>query len=127
VRISATDWMPGGWDLEQAVRFCRWLRAEGVDLVDCSSGGIVPLSAIPAEPGYQVPFAERVRQDAGVPTGAVGRITEPAFAEQVLRDGRADLVLLGREFLRQPYWGLRAAEALGAAPRWPRPYAWTVG
>jgi 2,4-dienoyl-CoA reductase-like NADH-dependent reductase (Old Yellow Enzyme family) len=127
VRISATDWARGGWDIEQAVVFCRALRAAGVDLVDCSSGGLVPGQQVPLGPGYQVPFAERVRREAGVATGAVGLITEPEMAQEIIQDGRADLILLGREFLREPYWPLRAAAELGAPSPWPRQYAWTVG
>lgn len=127
VRISATDWMPGGWDMEQAVVFCRELRRLGVDLVDCSSGGLVPQQQVPIGPGYQVPFAERIRREAGVPTAAVGMITEPAMAAEIVRDERADLVLLGREFLREPYWPIRAAGELGHPVPWPPQYAWAVG
>lgn len=115
VRLSCTDWVPGGWDLDQSVELARRLRTEGVDLIDCSSGGAVPDAKIPAGPGYQVPFAERIRREAGVPTAAVGALTEPAQADEIIRRGRADLVLLGREFLRDPYWPLRAARSLGQA------------
>jgi 2,4-dienoyl-CoA reductase-like NADH-dependent reductase (Old Yellow Enzyme family) len=115
VRISATDWAEGGWTADESVRFCRLLREEaGVDLVDVSSGGLVPRQQIPLGPGYQVPFAERVRKEAGVPTGAVGLITEPEQAEAILQDGSADVVFLGRELLRDPYWPLHAARALKA-------------
>ena len=126
-RISATDWVPGGWDAEQAVLFCRELKALGVDLVDCSSGGLSPQQQVPLGPGYQVPFAERVRREARVATGAVGLITEPSQAEEIVRQGRADLILLGRELLRDPYWPLRAASELGQPAPWPRQYAWAVG
>ncbi len=127
VRISATDWMRGGWDVEQAVTFCRALRRLGVDLVDCSSGGLVPEQQVPVGPGYQVPFAERIRREAEVPTAAVGMITEPVMAAEIIQDGRADLVLLGREFLRDPYWPIRAAGELGHPVPWPPQYAWAVG
>jgi len=113
VRISCTDWVAGGWDIGQSVELARRLKAEGVDLVDCSSGGTVPDAEIPAGPGYQVPFAERIRREAGIATAAVGSITEPTHADEIIRNGRADLVLLAREFLREPYWPRRAARALG--------------
>jgi 2,4-dienoyl-CoA reductase-like NADH-dependent reductase (Old Yellow Enzyme family) len=121
-RISATDWVEGGWDLEQSVVLARGLREAGVDLVDCSSGGTVPDARVPLAPGYQVPFAAAIRERAGVATGAVGMITEPAQAEAIVAGGQADLVLLAREMLRDPYWPLRAAHALGADVRWPDPY-----
>ena len=121
-RVSATDWVEGGWDLPQTVELARRLKALGVDLIDCSSGGLVPHAKIPAGPGYQVPFAEAVRREAGVATGAVGLITEPAQAEGIVASGRADAVLLARQLLREPYWPLRAAEALGAEGPWPRQY-----
>jgi 2,4-dienoyl-CoA reductase-like NADH-dependent reductase (Old Yellow Enzyme family) len=113
VRISCTDWVEGGWDIEQSVELARHLKAEGVDLVDCSSGGTVPDAKIPAGPGYQVPFAERIRREAGIATAAVGGITEPTHADEIIRNGRADMVLLAREFLREPYWPRVAARALG--------------
>jgi 2,4-dienoyl-CoA reductase-like NADH-dependent reductase (Old Yellow Enzyme family) len=121
-RISATDWVEGGWDLEQSVALARALREAGVDLVDCSSGGAVPDARVPVGPGYQVPFAAAIRERAGVATGAVGMITEPAQAEAVVAGGQADLVLLAREMLRDPYWPLHAARALGAEVRWPEQY-----
>jgi 2,4-dienoyl-CoA reductase-like NADH-dependent reductase (Old Yellow Enzyme family) len=127
VRISATDWVRGGWDAEQAVVFCRELKRIGVDLIDCSSGGAVAEQKVPFGPGYQIPFAERIRREAALPTAAVGMITEPAQAESILVDGRADLVLLGRELLRDPYWPLRAAADLGYPLDWPKQYAWAVG
>lgn len=122
VRISATDWAEGGWDADQSVRLAGLLRGAGVDLVDCSSGGAVPWQALDPVPGYQVPFAERIRREAGVPTAAVGLITEPRQADAILREGRADLVLLGRESLRDPHWPLRAAATLGAEAPWPAQY-----
>jgi 2,4-dienoyl-CoA reductase-like NADH-dependent reductase (Old Yellow Enzyme family) len=122
VRISATDWAPGGWDLEQSVELARRLRERGVDLVDCSSGGAVHHQQIAVGPGYQVPFAERIRRDAGVATGAVGMITKPAQADEIIREGRADVVLLARELLRDPYWPLHAADVLGHLVPWPAQY-----
>lgn len=123
VRLSATDWADGGWDADQTVRLAALLREEGVDLVDTSSGGNV-LADIPVEPGYQVPFARRVRTEAGIPAGAVGLITEPKQAEDILADGSADVVLLGRELLRDPHWPLRAAYELGETDSdlWPVQY-----
>jgi 2,4-dienoyl-CoA reductase-like NADH-dependent reductase (Old Yellow Enzyme family) len=121
VRLSCTDWVPGGWDIDESVELARGLAALGVDLVDCSSGGMVPRATIPLGPGYQVPFAARIRREAGIATGAVGLITEPAQAEAVLAE--ADLVILGRELLRDPRWPLRAARELGASVPWPAPYA----
>jgi len=123
VRLSATDWVAGGWDLEQSVALAGLLRPLGVDLVDCSSGGIAPGIQIPLKPGYQVPFAARIRKQGGVPTGAVGLITEPAQAQAILQEGQADLVLLGRELLRNPRWPLRAARELGVTIPWPAQYA----
>lgn len=122
VRLSATDWVPGGWSVEDSVALARLLKEYGVDLIDCSSGGAVPGVNIPVGPGYQVPLAARVRREAGVATGAVGMITEPSHADAVVRCGEADLVLLGRELLRDPFWPHRAAAALGAAPFWPPQY-----
>jgi 2,4-dienoyl-CoA reductase-like NADH-dependent reductase (Old Yellow Enzyme family) len=122
VRISATDWAEGGWDLASSVALARELAGRGVDLVDCSSGGLVPRARVPVAPGYQVPFAEAIRRAAGVATGAVGLITEPGQAEEIVASGRADLVLLGRQLLREPHWPLRAAAALGAEGPWPERY-----
>jgi 2,4-dienoyl-CoA reductase-like NADH-dependent reductase (Old Yellow Enzyme family) len=113
VRISSTDWTEGGWTVEDSVALARDLKSRGVDLIDCSSGGNVAHATIPVGPGYQVPFAERVRRDAGVPTGAVGLITEPAQAEAILQSGRADLIVIARQLLRDPYWPLHAAQTLG--------------
>lgn len=122
VRISATDWVKGGWDLSQSIEFAKRLRDLGVDLIDCSSGGLVPDAPIPVAPHYQVPFADAIRKDAGIPTGAVGLITDAVQAEGILRDDRADVILLARELLRDPYWPLRAAQSLGAEIRWPKQY-----
>lgn len=123
VRLSAEDGVAGGWSVEDSVWLARRLAALGVDVIDCSSGGAVPATGTvktPREPGFQVPLASRVRQGAGVMTAAVGGITRPEQAEAVVRDGYADLVLLGRELLRRPFWAVEAARALGAdSPRWP--------
>jgi 2,4-dienoyl-CoA reductase-like NADH-dependent reductase (Old Yellow Enzyme family) len=112
----------GGWDIEQAVELARSLRPLGVDLVDCSSGGNVADAKIPIGPGYQVQFAERIRRDAGILTGAVGMITEPHQADEIIRKGQADIVLLAREMLRDPYWPLHAAAELGKPISWPAQY-----
>lgn len=122
VRISGTDWIDGGWDLHQSVVFARALKTIGIDLIDCSSGGIAPGGAIPVGPGYQVPLAASVREQAGIATGAVGLITEPAQAEQILATGQADVVVLARELLRNPYWPLHAARVLGVDVTWPDQY-----
>lgn len=122
VRISATDWAPGGWDPDQSVELARGLAPLGVDLVDVSSGGLVATAQVPAGPGYQTGFAERIRREAHVPTGAVGMITSPEQADHVVRSGQADLVLLARELLRDPHFPLRAARALGQEGPWPRQY-----
>jgi 2,4-dienoyl-CoA reductase-like NADH-dependent reductase (Old Yellow Enzyme family) len=122
VRISATDWSDGGWDLEQTIELSRRLKDLGVDAIDCSSGGNVEGARIPVGPGYQVPFSQRVRREAGVATAAVGMITDPAQADQIVRNGEADVVLLARELLRDPYWPLRAARELGQAMSWPAQY-----
>lgn len=112
VRISCTDWVSGGWDVEQSIALARRLKNAGVDLIDCSSGGNLPHAEIPTGPGYQVAFAERIRREAAIATAAVGMITEPTHADEIIRNGRADIVLLAREFLRDAYWPLRAANAL---------------
>ena len=122
VRISATDWTVGGWDGEDSVALATQLKAAGADLVDCSTGGVVPRAEIPVGPGYQVPFAEQVRAQAGLPTGAVGMITGAEQAEAVLREGKADVVLLGRELLRDPYWPSRALAQLNGRATWPAQY-----
>ncbi len=122
VRISASDWVEGGWDIEQSVELSRHLKDIGVDLIDCSSGGLVPTAQIPAGPGFQTPFAERIRREVGIATGAVGLITDPAQAEHILRTGQADAVFLARQMLRDPYWPLHAARALHADIAWPVQY-----
>jgi 2,4-dienoyl-CoA reductase-like NADH-dependent reductase (Old Yellow Enzyme family) len=122
VRISATDWVEGGWDLAQSIALAKALKEAGVDLIDCSSGGNVPHAKIPLRPGYQTPFAEAIRREAGIATGAVGLITQPDQAEQIIASGHADAVLLARELLRDPYWPQRAAQALGAQAPWPNQY-----
>jgi 2,4-dienoyl-CoA reductase (NADPH2) len=121
-RISSTDWVKGGWDLEQSVELARALKPAGVDLIDASSGGLVPGAVIPVEPGYQVPFAAAIRKQAEIPTGAVGLITEPDQADAILASGQADLVFLAREMLREPYWALKAGRALGQEQKWPVQY-----
>jgi 2,4-dienoyl-CoA reductase-like NADH-dependent reductase (Old Yellow Enzyme family) len=122
MRISAIDWVEDGWRIEDSVELARRLRALGVDLVDCSSGGLVPYAKVQPGPGYQVPFAARIRRETGVLTGAVGLITAPHQADAIIRDGQADMVLLAREFLRDPYWPLHAAKALGAPAEIPKQY-----
>lgn len=114
MRISATDWLENGWTIEQSVELAKRVRPLGVDLVDCSSGAIAPGEKFPLAPGFQLPFAERIRKEAGVATAAVGMITEPAQAEAIVAGGQADLVMMAREFLRDPYWPRRAARELGA-------------
>ena len=122
IRISATDWIPGGWNIEQSVDLIRILKPLGVDLVDCSSGGLLPGARIPLAPGYQIPFASRIRMDAEIPTATVGLITEPVQADEIIRGDRADMVFLGREMLRNPYWTLHAAQDLGITVKWPSQY-----
>ena len=122
VRISASDWTEGGWTVEESIELARTLKPLGVDLIDCSSGGNVARAKIPVGAGYQVAFAERVRREAGMPTGAVGMITDPAQADQIIRSGQADIVILARQFLRDPYWPLLAAAALGQDIQWPLQY-----
>ena len=122
VRISATDWAPGGWDLDQSIALAGQLKPLGVDLFDCSSGGNLPDAKIPVGRGYQVPFAERIRRESGMPTGAVGLITSPMQADRIIREGQADLVFLARELLRDPYWPLHAARELGHVVSWPVQY-----
>ncbi|TDC74575.1 NADH:flavin oxidoreductase/NADH oxidase [Streptomyces hainanensis] len=132
-RTSATDWLsehPGddreGWTGDDTVRLAKELQAHGVDLLDVSSGGMVPDAKVPTGPGYQVPFAARVRAEVGLPTGAVGLVREPAQAEEIVAAGQADAVLLGRQLLREPYWAHRAAAELGDRPAWPEPYGYAV-
>lgn len=122
VRISASDWVSGGWDIVQSVQLAKWLKEAGVDLIDCSSGGLVADAKIPAGPGFQVTFATAIREQAGIATGAVGFITEPYQAEQIVATGQADVVLLARELLRHPYWPLDAAQRLDADIVWPKQY-----
>ena len=122
VRISATDWVDNGWDLAQSIAFARRLRETGVDLIDCSSGGMVPDAKIPAGPGFQVPFSAAIRREAGIATGAVGLITNAQQAEQTLVCGDADAVFLARAMLRDPYWPLHAAKDLGVDVAWPVQY-----
>lgn len=122
VRISATDWVDGGWDIGQSIEFAKRLRPLGVDLIDCSTGGLIKDAKVPAKSGYQIPFAEGIRRQAGIPTGAVGLITDPQQAEDILTNDRADLVLIARELLRNPYWPLHAARALGDDVPWPKQY-----
>jgi 2,4-dienoyl-CoA reductase-like NADH-dependent reductase (Old Yellow Enzyme family) len=123
VRISATDWVPGGWDLEQSLALVRLLRRRGdVDLIDCSSGGADPRQKIPFAPGYQVPFAEAIRRETGMATGAVGLIRDAGTAEAILTQGQADVVILGRMLMADPHWPLRAAKELGYDVAWPNQY-----
>ncbi len=122
VRISQTDWVEGGWTIEDSLALARGLQPLGVDLLDCSSGGNVADAKIPLGPGYQVPGAERIRREAGVATAAVGMITEPTQADQIIRGGQADLVVLAREFLRDPYFPLHAAPAVHQPIEWPLQY-----
>jgi 2,4-dienoyl-CoA reductase-like NADH-dependent reductase (Old Yellow Enzyme family) len=122
IRISATDWVEGGWDIAQSVELARLVKPLGVDLVDCSSGNLVPGATIPFAPGFQVPFAERIRREAGLPTAAVGLIREASQADQIIRQGQADIVLLARQMLREPYWPLKAARELGVKIDWPAQY-----
>lgn len=122
MRISATDWKEGGWDAVQSVELAREVKKLGVDLIDCSSGGVIPGVAIPVGPGYQTKFAATIRREAEILTGTVGMITEPVQADKVIRTGQADIVLLAREMLRDPYWPLRAARELGHTTSWPAQY-----
>ncbi|MDR2614234.1 MAG: NADH:flavin oxidoreductase/NADH oxidase [Candidatus Accumulibacter sp.] len=122
VRLSATDWVDGGWTPEETVDLCRVLKTHGVDLIDVSTGGIVPDARIPSGPGFQTGFAERIRREAGLPVAAVGLITAPAQADHIVRNGQADLILLGREILRNPYWPMTAAHELGHPAAWPPQY-----
>jgi 2,4-dienoyl-CoA reductase-like NADH-dependent reductase (Old Yellow Enzyme family) len=122
VRISATDWVEGGWNLDESVALAKLLKEDGADLIDCSSGALVPGVKIPAGPGYQTRFAERIRRESGIPTGTVGIIRSAFQAEHILRTEQADVVLLAREMLRDPYWPLRAARKLKAEVAWPNQY-----
>ena len=123
VRLSCTDWVEGGWALPDTLALARLLQARGdVDLIDCSSGGMSPAQRLPLHPGYQVPFAEKVRREAGIPTGAVGLIRTAQQAEEILANGRADLVVVARMLLDDPHWPLHAARALGHNVAWPVQY-----
>jgi 2,4-dienoyl-CoA reductase-like NADH-dependent reductase (Old Yellow Enzyme family) len=122
IRISATDWVDGGWDIDQSVALAGALKVVGVDLIDASSGGIVPGAVVPVAPDYQVPFAAAIRELADIPTAAVGMITEPAQADAIIKSGQADLVFLAREMLREPYWALKAGRELGHEQKWPVQY-----
>ncbi len=126
VRISATDWVEHGWDIDESVVLSRRLKEVGVDLIDVSSGGMVPRARIPVGKGYQVPFARRIRCEARIRTGAVGLITEPRHASEIITAGDADLVFLARELLREPYWALKAQHELEEEPSWPIPYGYAV-
>jgi 2,4-dienoyl-CoA reductase-like NADH-dependent reductase (Old Yellow Enzyme family) len=125
-RISATDWADGGWDIEQSVVLARELKGRGVDLIDVSSGALTPTARIPVAKGYQVPFARRIREEAGIATGAVGLITEVDHANEIITGGDADLVFLARELLREPYWAIKAQQHLGEEPAWPTQYGYAV-
>ena len=125
-RISATDWADGGWDLDQSVVLARRLKDRGVDLIDVSSGGMVPKAHIPVGKGYQVPLSRRIREEAGIKTGAVGLITEARHADEIITSGDADMVFLARELLREPYWALKAQHELGGEPSWPIQYGYVV-
>jgi 2,4-dienoyl-CoA reductase-like NADH-dependent reductase (Old Yellow Enzyme family) len=122
IRLSATDWVEGGWNADETVELCRTLKLLGVDLIDVSTAGLVPTAIIPVGPGFQTEFAARVRKEADIPTAAVGLITSPAQADHIIRTGQADVVLIGREILRTPYWPLEAAQALGQKAFWPPQY-----
>lgn len=126
IRISATDWVDGGWDIAQSVYLAKHLKAAGVDLVDVSSGGTVAQAHIPVGRGYQVPFARTIREEAKIKTGAVGLITEVAHANEIITNGDADLVFVGRELLREPYWALKAQHELGVEGSWPLPYGYAI-
>ena len=126
VRISATDWLAGGWDIEQSIILAQRLKKLGVDLIDTSSGSLLPKAQIPVRKGYQVPFAHRIRDEADIMTGAVGLITEPNHANEIISSGEADLIFIGRELLREPYWALKAQHILSTEPVWPVPYGYAV-
>ena len=126
VRISATDWAEGGWDIDQSVELSRRLKDLGVDLIDVSSGALVPTARIPVARGYQVPFARRIREEADIRTGAVGLISDADYANEIITGGDANLVFLGRELLREPYWTLKAQHAFEIEPSWPAQYGYAV-
>ncbi len=122
VRISSTDWVENGWDIDQSVQLAKWLKELGADLIDCSSGGNIADAKIPAGPGYQVPFAQRIKKETGILTGAVGVITSPEQAENIVRTEQSDMVIMAREMLRDPYWPLHAAKKLKSDIEWPKQY-----
>jgi 2,4-dienoyl-CoA reductase-like NADH-dependent reductase (Old Yellow Enzyme family) len=123
VRVSCTDWIDGGWDLESTVRLVEMLKRGGkVDLMDCSSGGLSPAQKIPIHPGYQIPFSAAIRSRTGIATGAVGLIYSPDMAEQVIANGQADIVIMARAMLNDPYWPIHAAKALKTKAPWPKQY-----
>lgn len=126
VRISATDWITGGWDIEQSIMLCKELKALGVDLIDVSSGGATPDAKIPVARGFQIPFAGRIREEAEIRTGGVGLITDAQYADEIITSGQADLIFVGRELLREPYWALKAQHALEMEPTWPTQYSYAV-
>ena len=126
VRVSATDWVEGGWDIEQSVELARQLKGLGVDLIDVSSGGTLPQARVPVAKGYQVPFARRIREEVDIRTGAVGLITEPHYADEIITGGDANLIFIAREMLREPYWALKAQQALGEEPAWPVQYGYVL-
>lgn len=126
VRISATDWVENGWDLPQSIELAKELKSIGVDLIDVSTGGMVPKAQIPVARGYQVPFAKAIREHAKIMTAAVGLITEVQHANDIICNGDADLVFIGRELLREPYWALKAMSELGSEPSWPGPYGYAI-
>jgi 2,4-dienoyl-CoA reductase-like NADH-dependent reductase (Old Yellow Enzyme family) len=126
VRISATDWVEGGWDAAQSVVLAARLKDLGIDLIDVSSGALTPKARIPVGKGYQVPFARQIRDEAEIMTGAVGLITEAAYANEIITSGDTDLVFIARELLREPYWALKAQSELGEDPSWPIQYGYAV-
>jgi 2,4-dienoyl-CoA reductase-like NADH-dependent reductase (Old Yellow Enzyme family) len=126
MRISATDWVDGGWDIEQSIVLARHAKDLGVDLIDVSSGALVPNAPVPVARGYQIPLSRRIRDGANIRTGGVGLITEAQHADEILTGGDADMVFIGRELLREPYWALKAQRELGREPTWPTPYGYAV-
>ncbi|MDB5727507.1 MAG: oxidoreductase, partial [Noviherbaspirillum sp.] len=126
VRLSATDWVEGGWDVEQSAKLAARLGGLGIDLIDVSSGGTLPTARIPVGKGYQVAFSRHIHDEAGVRTGAVGLITDYQYADEIITGGDADIVLVGREMLRDPYWALHAQQALGEESSWPVQYGYAV-
>lgn len=125
-RISATDWIDGGWDLAQSIELAKQLQTRGVDLIDCSSGAILPVAKVPVAKGYQVPFAAAIKEQAGIRTAAVGMITEPQHVNEIVVEGQADLVFIGREMLRDPYFAHRVSATLGEDPKWPTQYGYAI-